>query len=383
MLQYVWNNENYNYLEDGSFNRAENVDILESDRFLWIGLLRNLEKLERYGLKRTYREINEIGSNIKGKIDFQKSIKLNLIKSLKLNYSYDIFDEDNNMNRIIKGTLLKLKNEQILNQKKDSDLKKKLLYFEKFFLNVKSINLNNNLFVKTNYLRENTYGYLYKNIILLCHFLFIGSLPDHVEIGRRMFNKLLEMIDTTFGIFFERFIRGFYGMHKNELDESHHSKIEVNQRKLKWLFKGQNNNFLPGLETDIVIKSVDSKKTIVIECKYVEDGPLNNNEKFISDHMQQLFSYMVNIKENKCTICKDECHCRREKIIGVLLYGERDKERNKEYEEKYNGEEKYTGEISKGEFIDLWIITIDLLMEPSMIHERLISIMNKIMRESK
>jgi len=383
MLQYVWNNENYNYLEDGSFNRAENVDILESDRFLWIGLLRNLEKLERYGLKRTYREINEIGSNIKGKIDFQKSIKLNLIKSLKLNYSYDIFDEDNNMNRIIKGTLLKLKNEQILNQKKDSDLKKKLLYFEKFFLNVKSINLNNNLFVKTNYLRENTYGYLYKNIILLCHFLFIGSLPDHVEIGRRMFNKLLEMIDTTFGIFFERFIRGFYGMHKNELDESHHSKIEVNQRKLKWLFKGKNNNFLPGLETDIVIKSVDSKKTIVIECKYVEDGPLNNNEKFISDHMQQLFSYMVNIKENKCTICKDECHCRREKIIGVLLYGERDKERNKEYEEKYNGEEKYTGEISKGEFIDLWIITIDLLMEPSMIHERLISIMNKIMRESK
>ena len=346
MLQYVWGFKDKDLFENVDFSKE-----LVSDRFLWEILYVNLKKLERYGIKKGYKEIDEIGTNIRGKINFQNSVKSNLMTLMKLEYGYDIFDEDIIDNKIIKATINLLNNEIKLNEdNKSRNLKKDIILFKnKFLSNIADIRLDKKIFNTLNYTRDNVFGYLYKIILLTCHFIFLFRLPRENDFDD-VINKIGIKSDQDWGIFFEEFIIGFYRYHHREIILN----INVGRENSSWNLQG-NKKYLPVLKTDLIIniKSINSK--IVYECKFGYGGALNKNKKFHSSHLYQIYSYIMNMKKNN------------EKITGVLLYAEVNDQMFERYE--WNG-------------IEIYVITVNLNQNADKINKRLIGILNDMIQNN-
>ena len=71
-------------------------------------LINGVNHLFKRGVNRDYRSVNEGIRTIKGKIDFNTSIKKNLFINGMAQCEFDEFDEDNIQNQIIKATISKL-----------------------------------------------------------------------------------------------------------------------------------------------------------------------------------------------------------------------------------------------------------------------------------
>ena len=67
-----------------------------------------LNRLFKKGLTRDYRSKTEDIKSVKGKINFNSTIKKNLLMNGKVSCEFDEFDEDNIQNQIIKATISKL-----------------------------------------------------------------------------------------------------------------------------------------------------------------------------------------------------------------------------------------------------------------------------------
>tara|TARA_X000000950_G_scaffold215259_1_gene259087 strand:- start:871 stop:1893 length:1023 start_codon:yes stop_codon:yes gene_type:complete len=289
LLSYAWNK-----LELGNKMKL-NEDDFTSSVDLFARVFDNvLGILIKRGLDKNYIEKTEKISGIKGKIDFNKTIKSLSHLDRKFYCEFNEFSSDIITNQIIKATLKVLLRSKINKELKKS-LKRKILSLTE----ISDIELSNIHFRKTVIDRNNSY---YQFIIQVCKLIFDNTILDE-EIGNKVFKEFFGT-DKQFAALFESFVLNFY---KKNLSRKTH-KVKGSEI-INWDMEESRHELFPIMKTDITIETAE-KKTI-IDTKFYKDIFSYNYEKpkFHSNNLYQIYAYIKNYinRGNK-------------KLEGILLY---------------------------------------------------------------
>lgn len=311
MLCYAWNiideKDNIEFGEE-PFENIYNLMAKILDYFL--------NKLIKRGFYKNYILIEEDLSMLKGKIDFSKSIKTNVINQKRLICQYDILSTNIFFNQIIKSTLNKLINYKNI----DGELKNKLIILNRYFIKIKDIKINNNTFKSLKYHRNNIH---YKFIINICKLVYNNLILDknYNENSGRFYIDKNE--NKTMHRIYEKFVLNYYKIN--------YQNFTVKSQPIKWQIKNDNFNFIPNMKTDITI--YNKEKCLIIDTKfYKEILKEHKGKKMIRpSHIYQIYAYMNNIKF-------------KGNIKGILLYAGTNEIINKNYQKEkfdYKIQDKY------------------------------------------
>lgn len=330
MLCYAWDrlNEKDIILVDNT----EGNNLL--DLFARV-MVNGLNYLIKRGLDRRYLCVNDDISFIRGKIDFNNSIKTLQWVNGRMSCEYDDLSHNVLHNQIIKTTI-----EQLIKHKGLSDeLKDGLLNLYKYFRYIDTIKLNKKVFKEVQINRNNQY---YDFLLKVCETIYDNLLIDE-NTGQSKF-KEFERDPKQMAYLFENFVRNFY---KREL-----KGCKVYRENINWDTDDDNtfNEYLPQMQTDISIET-DSKK-IIIDTKFYKDTftYYMDSKKLISSNLYQIFAYIKNIE------AKGGLNTNAE---GILLYPMVNQQIDYDY-------------LIQGHKI--MIRTVDLNQEWRLIHKRLIDI---------
>lgn len=300
MLCYSW--DKLGYIDRNKIGIEESKDI---QNLLCRILVDEVDILIKKGVKKNYKSINESGSLIKGKIDFNRSIKFKSTKQCKMNYYYDELDENILINTIIKTTLVNL----IKLDSLESNNKNKVKRLIKYFSFIDTIVLSKKIFKGILFNRMNKE---YKFIVNICELIFDNLLINKSGNDAEFYNFIED--ERKMAYLFECFVRNFY---KRELKGA-----KVYREDIRWNLKGDFLEFLPKMQTDISLEY--NGKKYIIDTKYYRKSLVNNygREKIISGNLYQIFSYLKN-NEYKSEMNKY--------ATGILLYPRVDKSLDLEY----------------------------------------------------
>ncbi|TXJ34751.1 5-methylcytosine-specific restriction endonuclease system specificity protein McrC [Brachyspira aalborgi] len=311
MLCYAWNIiDEINDIEfgDEKFENIYNLMAKILDYFL--------NKLIKRGFYKNYILIEEDLSMLKGKIDFSKSIKTNVINQKRLICQYDILSTNILFNQIIKSTLNKLINYKNI----DGELKNKLIILNRYFIKIKDIKINNNTFKSLKYHRNNIH---YKFIINICKLVYNNLILDknYNENSGRFYIDKNE--NKTMHRIYEKFVLNYYKIN--------YQNFTVKSQPIKWQIKNDNFNFIPNMKTDITI--YNKEKCLIIDTKYYKEILKEHKGKKMirPSHLYQIYAYMNNIKF-------------KGNIKGILLYAGTNEIINKNYQKEkfdYKIQDKY------------------------------------------
>lgn len=308
MLCYAWNIiDEIDKIEFGAekFENIYNLMAKILDYFL--------NKLIKRGFYKNYIIIEEDLAMLKGKIDFSKSIKTNVINQKRLICQYDILSTNILFNQIIKSTLNKLINYKNI----DKELKNKLIILSRYFIKIKDIKINNNTFKSLKYHRNNIH---YKFIINICKLVHSKLILDRNsdESGGKFFIDKNE--NKTMHRIYEKFVLNFY--------KFHYPNFTIKPQIIKWKFEN-NRSFIPNMKTDITI--YNNEKCLIIDTKYYKEILIKHKHKekemIRPAHLYQIYAYMNNVKFN-----------RNKTIKGILLYAGTNEMIDKYKKEKFDYE---------------------------------------------
>lgn len=313
MLCYAWNIiDEINDIEFGNekFENIYNLMAKILDYFL--------NKLIKRGFYKNYILIEEYLAMLKGKIDFSKSIKTNVINQKRLICQYDILSTNILFNQIIKSTLNKLINYKNI----DGELKNKLIILSRYFIKIKDIKINNNTFKSLKYHRNNIH---YKFIINICKLVYNNLILDknyNENSGRFYIDKNEK---KTMHRIYEKFVLNYYKIN--------YQNFTVKSQPIKWQIKNDNFNFIPNMKTDITI--YNKEKCLIIDTKYYKEILQEHKSKKMirPSHIYQIYAYINNIKFKG-----------NKNIKGILLYAGTNEIINKNYQKEkfdYKIQDKY------------------------------------------
>lgn len=265
-------------------------------------LSKGISRQIKQGLYREYVPMQEDLSVIRGRININETMNLQIQRKQKLTCEYDEFSEDNIYNQILKVTIYRLIRAKGVAKERQQKLRKLIVFFD----NVKLIQPNHIAWNRLIYQRNNRN---YELLLNICYLVLNGMLQT-TEDGKY---KLLSFSDEQMNMLFQRFVYEYYAQE--------HKELIVSAPKMRWTDESEEDNplirFLPVMETDIVLKDKSDTKTLIIDTKYYKTIMTNNREKekLRSAHLYQIFAYVKNM-EQKCTGT----------VSGLLLYAKTDEE---------------------------------------------------------
>jgi 5-methylcytosine-specific restriction enzyme subunit McrC len=304
MLCYSWG-----FLEQLDETKLESIDKQNFYDFFTEVLIKSLQPLIKKGFDRNYIHKNEEIRTIKGKIDFSNTFKKISLKTKGTIYcDYEEYSYNVLQNQIIKTTTINLLKIKDL----DKDLKQKLHKISLYFKDIDEIKLDQKIFNKVLFHRNNT---IYKFIINICQLIYENMLLND-EKGEHIF-RTFEENEEKMARLFEDFVRKYYQYHKPEL--------KAKKEQIQWDFQGENFEMLPKMETDISLLNKQTNTKYIIDTKYYKKATNEyyNKDKFVSANLYQLFAYLNNYKD------KDKY-----KMKGILLYPENGQELDDSYKYK-------------------------------------------------
>ena len=263
-------------------------------------LINSVKRIIKRGMFRDYKPklINE--QFVKGKIDFRKSIQNKFHITNKLVCRYSELSIDSVLNKIIKKSLINL----IKNQKLKKNLKEELNSLLKFFIDVEIKNNLNFYLSKLQFSQNNNY---YRLPIEICKMLEHLRLPNQNQ-GDYIFTDILDD-EIKMSDIFERFVANFFRFEQSNFDVK-------SSEQLDWQFEslGGNLKLVPKQRTDITLSNKND--IVIIDTKYYKKPIVDSyygQNKFRSDHLRQITSYMMNME--------DELKSNKN-IHGILLYAD-------------------------------------------------------------
>ena len=284
LLCYAWNK-----LEEKDLVEVSAEESLDLLNLLARALLNGTKTLLKRGLEQQYLTETEVYQGIKGKLEVGQSLRKNLFQKGLAICEFDELSTDILANQILKTTLLNLYKTEGLETNLRHEMKAVLWRINE----VSEIQITDNVFKQVRIHRNNSFYDFLLNISELVH----HNLLPNPEKGHFKFKDFLRD-ERQMARLFEEFIRNFY---KIEVPEA-----RVFREDLRWKMSGENNTFLPKMQTDISIKLGDRK--LIIDAKYYTETlqKYYNTEKIHSQHLYQLFAYLKN-QENL-------------KAEGILIY---------------------------------------------------------------
>lgn len=310
--------ENIYYLLCYAWNRLEESELVDAGSLESNSLVELLAKvlgsgtrhLLRRGLDRGYVEHEEATCSLRGRIDFQTSVKRNLFQNAQAWCVFDELTYDVPHNRILKATLRRLAFSTPLK----TEIRNEMLGLFRRIEPVSDITLRSDSFRRVQLHRNNSfYGFL----LNVCRILHDELLPEEGGDGGpfRDFTRDEKKMPKLF----EEFVRQFYRREQ--------SRYKVSAKSLAWqLISGQDDSLdlLPQLNTDVTLSS--SERTQVIDTKFYREALIQHHGKkmYHPGHVNQIFAYVTNVK-----VLEEK---EPEQVEGMLLYPTVEEELNHEIE---------------------------------------------------
>ena len=291
MLSYAYQNLHQNINRRIETESFENIyDLFAA--ILGIGIMTQLKQ----GLSREYIEKKDVLSTVKGKIDLKESMYLKIRSDHRLTCCYDNLSENHYMNQILKTTAIYLINNGSIQRKNKDTLKKALL----FFSNVNSLEITSINWLRIQYNRSNS---SYRIMMYICYLIFHELLLT-TEDGKLKLADFLD--DQQMSRLYEKFILEYY--------KKHFKQFHPAPREIKWNTIGS-RDFLPKMESDVMLFDNHSKKKLIIDAKYYGSifQTKYNSESIQSSNLYQIFTYVKNEDKNNSGL-----------IDGMLLYAKTD-----------------------------------------------------------
>lgn len=246
------------------------------------------------GLGRTYIEMTEPLSCLRGKIGVTESIKQQTIIKQQLVCTYDDFSVNSYMNRILKTTMELLLRYDISKTRK-KELRNLLLYFKEVeTLPVYSIDWN---------FRFNRNNQSYQMLMSICYLVIKGLLQTSADGSV----KLMQFLDEQrMCRLYEKFILEYY--------RKHYPQIKANASQIDWALDDGISAMLPTMQSDIMLTYMN--KTLIIDAKYYSHTTQMqyNVNTLHSNNLYQIFTYV----KNKAAFGGE--------VSGMLLYAKTDEE---------------------------------------------------------
>ena len=271
MLSYAFqtlNKETYEDVAVESFD--EMYDLLAAILAKGIGL-----QLKQ-GLYREYISCQEELTVMRGKINMPGTIKNRLAHERVLTSDFDELSENNQLNRILKTTvLLLLRNGKVKTDYKN-DLKKKMLYFS----NVDTLDPPRIRWSSIRFQRNNQ---TYRMLISICQLIIEGMLIT-TESGDY---RLASFVDVQrMCRLYEKFILEYYGRH--------FPKLSVSASQIPWALDDGLGTMLPVMQSDIHLQKDNT--VLIIDAKYYSHTTQMQFDKHTlhSNNLYQIFTYVKN-----------------------------------------------------------------------------------------
>lgn len=262
-------------------------------------LCRGVSTQIKRGLTRQYLTREEALSVPRGKIEINASIRTLTIRKKQLVCACDEFSVDAYPNRIVKTTLSVLLRSNLSRPRK-KELRRLLTFFDGVTpLDIHTINWN------IPYDRNNQ---TYRMILAVCQMLLKGMLQTESAGAFRMMEYL---DDQSMAKLYEKFILGYY--------QREHPALKAYAPQIKWAVTDGYEAQLPAMQTDIVLSSRETGKTLIIDAKYYSHN-MQMKAPYMtrtvhSNNLYQIFAYVKN-----WPAAPDES------VAGMLLYAGTDDE---------------------------------------------------------
>lgn len=262
-------------------------------------LCRGVSTQIKRGLTRQYLTREDALSVPRGKLEINDSIKSLSIRKKQLVCTYDEFSVDAYPNRIIKTTLSVLLRSNLSNVRK-KELRKLLIFFDEVtLLDVHTINWN---------IHYNQDNQTYRMILAICQMILNGMLQTESDGAVRVMEYL---DDQSMARLYEKFILGYY--------QREHPELKAYAPQIRWAVTNGYDVQLPTMQTDIVLSSRDSRKTLIIDAKYyshiMQMKAPYMTRTIHSNNLYQIFAYVKNWPAHL-----------GERVAGMLLYAGTDDE---------------------------------------------------------
>ena len=149
-------------------------------------------------------------------------------------------------------------------------------------------------------------NYAYDLLMRICQMIIENAVLDENN-GTYHFKDFTRN-DKAMASLFEDFVRNFYTIEQE--------KYRVRREDIQWQAEALYNSpksYLPKMQTDITLESKEHK--FIIDTKYYQKTFATNfnNEKFHSNNLYQIFSYLTNLE-------KDNRNPNNVNCDGMLLY---------------------------------------------------------------
>ena len=283
--------ENIYYLLCYAWDKLDEADIVSVDKLDNKNILELLSKvlisgmgtLIRRGLDREYVEINEESRSIRGKIDFNTTIKKNLLQNAQIACTYDDLSHNVLHNQIIKSTIRTI----IRCNDIDKTLARKLAVIYRKLVGIDEIRVTRKVFKNVRLNRNNNY---YDFLLKICELINDKLIITDKE-GNTKFRDFLRD-EKGMNKLFEAFVFNFY---KKELK----GKYKVSRPKILWNAQPSEDNamdYLPEMRTDIFLESGEDR--IIIDAKYYGKALQTYYDKktIHSGNLYQIYAYLKNIE---------------------------------------------------------------------------------------
>ena len=293
MLSYA-----YRHLQHSNYDeiRTESFDNVH-DLFAYIlskGMLTQLKQ----GFSREYISKNEDLSTLRGKINIRESWSLKIREERRLSCCFDELSENHFMNQILKTTALCLIHENGVKCDNKDALKKSLL----FLSGVDTLQPSEIKWQNLYYNRSNA---SYRMLMNICY-LVLHELLLTTKDGKQKMAAFLD--DQQMSRLYEKFILEYY--------RENYRKFNPSPKQITWDTKGE-TEFLPNMQSDIMLTDETRGKTLIIDAKYY--GKIMQTQfgvkKLHSSNLYQIFAYV-----------KNEDKMQTGMVDGILLYAKTDEE---------------------------------------------------------
>lgn len=256
-------------------------------------LAKGISSQIKRGLGKDYVVRTEELSSPKGKIVISDSIKNNTMTSGRLYCSYDLYEENTYMNKVLKSTAMKLIGCEDVKPDHKKELKKILLFFNDIDeISLRSVRWNDFTFTRNNA--------TYRMLMNICKYVVKGLLPSEEE-GSDKLHRYLD--DRQLHDLYEKFILEYY--------RKHYPEFNAAANTVDWNVDDGYKTLLPAMKTDVTIEYYG--KTTIIDAKFysrmLQYNSLFQSSTIHSNNIYQIFSYVKN-KDKKGD----------GSVSGILLY---------------------------------------------------------------
>jgi 5-methylcytosine-specific restriction enzyme subunit McrC len=262
-------------------------------------ILQGCRQIFRRGVDRAYHTFEEELPLLRGRINLTKTLSHGSLDKACVWCGYDELQHDGLKNRLIKATLVRLREHRHVPSPLKAEITKVVRTFEA--LGVRDTVIKSQDFRRVQLYRNNAfYGFL----LHICELVHQGLFPEQVG-SAGPFASLLED-ETRMNRIFERFVRNFFRQEQDEL--------EVSSERIDWDTSDEGGvalELLPSMQTDVSLRGPD--RTLIIDTKYYSQTlhSYHEKERLRSAHLYQLFAYLKNMER------RSEPDDRAE---GILLY---------------------------------------------------------------